>query len=327
MGTKFGGDQYSSYIALRGQRKITDTPQTDRTIEYETNFEDLVTTKLKKTDPKSSDLKSLNSYAEVIQRVVARELDIEERRLFGSVTKGTMINSSHKKDIDILIVINHEKYHAWLIDENGPTKALNRLRDTILKAPEFSGSQVQVDKNAVVVTKDGKSVDVVLGFKNPGRRGYLIPDTHNGGNWIETDPRLNKRILQIADKQNFGQVTPLIRLAKDWNERNGAKLTSYQVEAIVLTHFKNRPAKPDSLLHSSVDEFFYLLPEYISNPIEDPVTRKEIEIRLNEQEKEQVIDKAIISRRYVEEARYMRGLGMNDSSLDLYKKVINTEEE
>ena len=240
MGTKFGGEHYSKYKQKVQQNTLfEEIPSKEGNRKsFEQRFGELVNTKSNQMEPKSIVLRKLSKFGEEVKNEISNQLKIEEIHMFGSYVKGTMTNSDDRKDVDLLFILDRRFHQNWLEQDMGTINALNRLRNILLKNPRYDRGKVSVNGNAVSIEIDNIKVDIVIGFRNLSERGFLIPDTSNGGRWIKTDPRTSGRVLNIMDKKYNGQVKQLVRLAKDWNERNGKILKSYHIEATVIHYFR-----------------------------------------------------------------------------------------
>ena len=318
-----GGSEYAGYKAFVPRTSLLEEKREMNSEEFERRAEMLASNKLSKVQPDWAEMKSLNQYAEQVQNDIGEKLSVREKHLFGSSIKNTMVDSSHRKDVDILIVLDSEKHRDLLTDENGAKQSLIEVRDALKKNPKYKDAQITIDGNAVVINHSGKIVDVVTAFQNPNDKGFLIPENRNGTRWIKSDPRTSKRILEIEDKKHHGQVRPMIQIAKDWNERNGKKLKSYHMEAIVIQHFMNKNSDKNRSIHANVDEFFYRLPEYISSSqIKDPATEEKLGRYLSDVEKNAVIKSTMRTRDKIERARAAKDDGDGEKSLNYYRKAL-----
>lgn len=326
MGTKMGGLEYEDYKPFSQQMSLFGDKRRMSSKEYETRAEELASEKLNNIQPDWAERRQLNLRAEQIQRDIGEKLSVKEKHLFGSSIKNTMVNSSNRKDADILIVLDSEKHSDLLTGKYGAKLSLVEVQESLKKNPKYKDAQITIDGNAVVVKQDGKIVDVVPAFRNPNGKGFLIPENRNGTRWIKSDPRTSKRILDIEDKKHYGQVRQIVQLAKDWNERNGKKLKSYHVEAIVIQHFMNKDSDKNRSIHANADEFFYRFPEYISSSqLKDPATDEKLGGYLSLSDKENAIKSAMRTRDNIDKARSAKDAGDGEKSLNYYRKALYDE--
>ena len=326
VGTKMGDHKYSDYQIMDQQGSLIEEEGRINSKEFENRAEMQVSIKLNKIQPDLAEMKALNQYAEQVQTDIGEKLSIRERHLFGSSIKNTMVDSSNKKDADILIVLDYEKHHELLSVKNGSKQTLIEVYDALKSNPKYKEADVTIDGSAVVIRRGEKIVDIVPAFRNPNGKGFLIPENRKGNKWIKSDPRTSKRILEIEDKIYHGQVRPMIQIAKDWNERNGRILKSYHMEAIVIQHFKNRNSDSSRSNQANVDDFFFRLPEYISSSvIRDQATEEKLGGYLSKEEKNKAINLAIKTRHNIERARAYKNEGDYERSLNYYGKVLYDE--
>lgn len=262
-----GRPDYGGYKPFSQQTSLFAEKLPMHSMDFEEKVETLATDKLRNVKPDLAEMRDLNRFAEEVQTDIGQRLSVKEKHLFGSSIKNTMVDSSHRKDADILVVLDSDNHADLLRGKNGAQLSLIKIKESLERNPRYKGAEIKIDGSAVVVKKGGKIVDIVPAFRDPNGRGFLIPENRNGGRWIRTDPRKSKRILNIEDKKHYGQVRPLVQLAKDWNERNGKKLKSYHIEVMVIQHFMNMDPNEKPSLHANADEFFYRLPEYVKFPI------------------------------------------------------------
>lgn len=328
MGTKMGGLEYEDYKPFSQQTSLYEEKRRMSSKEFENEAELLASDKLSDVQPDWAEMRELNHYAEEVQSDIGERLSVKEKHLFGSSVKNTMVDSSHKKDADILVVLDSKEHSELLTMKNGPHRALVEVEEALKNNPKYKSADISIDGSAVVVRQGGKIVDVVPALRNPNGKGFIIPENRNGIRWIKTDPRTSKRILKIEDRKHNGQVRPMVQLAKDWNERNGGRMKSYHMEAMVIQHFMNKVPDENRSLHANADDFFFRLPEYVSSgQIRDPATDEKLGGYLSFGEKERAIKSAMKTRDYIDKARSAKEAGDGAKSLYYYQKAIYEEGE
>jgi hypothetical protein len=69
---------------------------------------------------------------------------------------------------------------------------------------------------------------------------FLIPDGY--GNWIRTNPKIDAQSITSVNTQHQGELLPVLRLLKYWNERkHKPSLSSYYFETLVVQTFQYAP--------------------------------------------------------------------------------------
>lgn len=188
---------------------------------------------------------------------------------FGSYFKGTKVSNVDEFDIMFIVdskngvfsvngdkigegigsVSPNPKYDKKYKKEDGSgvssRKILNWLYDIIIEVIEPYGGQAYKDKQAVTVYISSKSlhIDFVpggifqkVGTTSPDDVFYIIPKGDINSGWIETNPRVDKKI--IKDKSDkYKQFKNTIRLFKYlFKESYNVKISSYAVESALVSY-------------------------------------------------------------------------------------------
>lgn len=70
---------------------------------------------------------------------------------------------------------------------------------------------------------------------------YWICDTHDGGSYKETDPWAEVNYIEAIDKINNGNLRPLIRMLKTWQEWCSVPIKSFQLELLTAAFLSQSP--------------------------------------------------------------------------------------
>jgi len=187
---------------------------------------------------------------------------------FGSFARRTKIRSLD--DIDLMIILNgagtaecqisSTPYHSWLRmdDKTKPlgsfldsysyvnsTRILTKIRDSMSSVSQYSKAEIRKSQQAVTLNLKSYPwvFDIVPAVAIADHAGktiyYLIPD--GDGKWIRTDPRKDSTNMTATNVQHGGNLLPVMRLLKYWNNRTGNKsrLPSYYFETLVIRTFQN----------------------------------------------------------------------------------------
>lgn len=129
--------------------------------------------------------------------------DTAHSRYVGSYGRGTAINTS---DLDVLIELpNSEFNHFESITGNGQSRLLQAVKDSILET--YPNTKVKGDGQVVVVCfSDGIRFEILPAFQNINWCGnldgtYIYPDTHMGGNWLTTNPKVEQDAMDEKDDE------------------------------------------------------------------------------------------------------------------------------
>ncbi len=174
-----------------------------------------------------------------LREILKRELPVLEDGgdfLTGSYVRNTMIAPLKEADIDIFFVLKRSYYY-----ENDQASLLDKVKSTLKKAYPHT-TDISRDGQAVTITFHDFKVDVVpafprmLSFFSPG---YLIANTITK-KWIITNPKEHIEIWRKANQEHNGDLIPLIKMMKAWNKTNGALLTSFHLECLLLQILKGQ---------------------------------------------------------------------------------------
>lgn len=175
------------------------------------------------------------------------------------------------------VKIYSNEHNLWNYTDDGfvnSTKVLNKLKLELMNIPNYSSTEINKRGEAIVVNLNSYdwSFDVVPGFAvsdNAGGIGhFLIPD--GSGQWKRTDPRIDQERITQANQNHNGNLVPLIRLIKYWNEnsRHTQKISSYYLETMLVNGFFN--VQPLQSLKSGITTAFSILQYSVLSPCPDP---------------------------------------------------------
>lgn len=263
----------------------------------------------------------LERLKEITKSALEKNMDIVSINVVGSIAKGTQIKKKEGNDVDLEVILNKDKYGEWLNNENGTIYALEKTKDALKSDPRFRAIKVRVDRNAVTAILGGLKVDVVPVFEH-SNGGVLVSDTHTR-KWLRSDPRRSKRILEIIDSRNENKVVPLIRILKDWNQKNGRKLNSVTIEAMAEHYFVNdKPKNGENSNRANVHEFFSKFPYYLQNGISDQLFDQRVDTYLNEKDRDKLISRAQRTSEKIDKAERAARDGNVGESTRLYREAL-----
>ena len=162
-----------------------------------------------------------------------------------------------------------------LSDTDGMVNSIKVL-NKFSRALKTTYSDSRVGRNGEVVTvylpSLGFTIDVVPAFYvTPFQSGiprYLIPMGHNIRYWKATNPDLDKRCVEDANKIHNGMASHIVLLFKYWNKhRNRNRLSSYHLEVICLALLGLNPIQNYA---EGVYRVFNGAPNFVRNICPDP---------------------------------------------------------
>lgn len=124
-------------------------------------------------------------------------------------------------------------------------KIINEFIRKLSSLNHYSKAELHRNQNAATLklTSYDWNFDIVPAFftteDTAGKTYYIIPD--GNGNWIKTDPRIDKQRVTSINQQCNGNVLNTIRTIKYWQRRaTMPSMSSYLLENMILNHFESR---------------------------------------------------------------------------------------
>jgi hypothetical protein len=171
-----------------------------------------------------------------IREVVETDLTVLDSFLTGSYARKTMIAPLKEADIDVFIVLDAKYFHHYNNGQNGGQAGLldlvkRTLRKTYTRTPDISRNG-----QAVSIRFEDFVVDVIPGFNRQGG-GYLIPNSVTRS-WLSTDPKKHVEIMRAQNAAHAGDLVPLVKMVKGWNNTIGKYFRSFHLEVLALEILK-----------------------------------------------------------------------------------------
>lgn len=208
-----------------------------------------------------------------IREVLRSELNLYDDFLTGSYARNTKIRPL--SDIDLFAIFDRVSKFAPPGQGVSVQQALAMVKSVLGKAlrryPSATLPKIQNRSVGFEVNFPGKirriGFDIVPAFEWVGR-GYLIPDLLSS-RWISSDPNQYASWLTRLNSAHNGNLIPLIKMLKKWNQNNGEKLKSYHLELLVVNSF----SKPISNYQTAALHFFGEGDRLVKSEIYDPIVR------------------------------------------------------
>lgn len=156
----------------------------------------------------------------------------------GSYGRGTAVDTS---DIDILIEVPNNYYVCSPYTTYNPqSRLLQIVKSAILES--YPSSEVKADGQVVVINfSDGMKLEILPAIREYNqwmdKEIYRYPDTHMGGNWLSTNPKIEIEAMNIKDKQSNGLLKDTCRHMRYIRDNY---FTSYHLSGIVIDSFVYR---------------------------------------------------------------------------------------
>ena len=146
--------------------------------------------------------------------------DVEEKKVFGSYVRGTILprKADENSDIDIMVVFSNP--HGYK-----PQTFLNKLKEFAKKY--YSSSEIYQSSPTIVLELHHIKFELTPAYISCG--SYYIPD--GPSYWMYTDPDGFYKTLTDCNVLNNYKIKPVVRLLKHWNiEKNDRDVASFSLE-------------------------------------------------------------------------------------------------
>ena len=123
-------------------------------------------------------------------------------------------------------------------------KVINKFISNLKNIDQYKKADITRNLQAAVLdlTSYTWSFDIVPCFFTKedafGKTYYLIPD--GNGNWMKTDPRIDRQRVTDTNQRFDGNVLNVIRIMKYWNKRpTMPSMQSYMFENMILDYYES----------------------------------------------------------------------------------------
>lgn len=313
MGTKFGGSEWRMRGHAVGQGDLRSRPDDGRRVEN--MFKGYAQGK----GPVGRGDRDVDDRCRSVRQALSKGISFGESHIIGSLTRGTAIRGRMGVQVDLMIVLDRARHGDWLRQGKGPGECICRIRERLVRSPEFRYSRIDWDKGSVSVRFRDLTVRILPAFR--AEDGYRIPDPSGRRGWIATDPRAFNRVLRRLDRRFRGRPNEMIRIVKTWNEGHGGLLRSYHIENMVYRHYRDRPRDIVSTLQEDVLNFYARLPFYLQNPTTEPVTGERVDEYLDGDRTKAIKNAQLSAERLVRAEADLRR-GRTDDAIAMLRKVF-----
>ncbi len=184
--------------------------------------------------------------------------------LVGSYGRGTAV---HLSDIDLLVELPLEQKERFeQYDGNGQSALLQDIKSKLLE--HYSSSTIKGDGQIVSIEfSDGICFEILPAFKIRDTGIYEYPDTHDGGSWKETNPKLEQKRLTGRNNEYGHAVKKFCRMIRTWNDSNNIGLHGIAIDSIVYKFFERQERSKTSFRFFDIisRDFFNFVIDFIEN--------------------------------------------------------------
>lgn len=143
------------------------------------------------------------------------------------------------RDIDLYFVLPYEVYQRFESAQGNKQSALLQEVKRILHGT-YPNTDLRGDGQVVVVGFNQMSVEVVPTFA-PQNGQHWICDTHNGGRYKTTDPKVEISHIATTNDNCNGNLRPLIMMMKAWQAHCDVPLKSFCIELVAADFLQQSP--------------------------------------------------------------------------------------
>jgi len=147
-----------------------------------------------------------------------------EVNVFGSFDRETFVSYDANADVDIIIVFKQKEFQ--------PETYLKQIRTFCEK--NYSRSDIYPDHPTIVIEMEHIKFEIIPSWNYSNETVKIPAPRTKELKWIATSPKGFKNKLILKDKNNKGNIIPLIRIIKYWNSLNENPFTSYELERFIV---------------------------------------------------------------------------------------------
>lgn len=198
------------------------------------------------------------------------------RKIIGSYGKGTAVRPP--RDVDILFLLPKAEYDRWeKCSGNVQSQLLQDVKKTLLES--YPSTDIRGDGQVVVVRfQSGHSIEVLPGWFSDNDK-FIVPNTHNGGNWQTVDHDAEIAKVDKSDKKSNGNTRNLIKMLKAWQHECNVPIKSLVLELRSINFLKkwSHFDKGATYYDWMIRDFFAELIEYKNYSCKIPGTEEKIQ--------------------------------------------------
>ena len=153
-------------------------------------------------------------------------------------------------------------------------KVINHFIRKLSSLAHYQNAELHRNLNAATLklTSYDWNFDIVPAFfttaDSAGKTYYIIPN--GNGDWMKTDPRLDRERTTSINKQCDGYVLNTIRAIKYWQRRpTMPSMSSYLLENMVLNYFASE-GRASQFVDINIINILYYISNNIWLPVNDP---------------------------------------------------------
>lgn len=209
-------------------------------------------------------------------------------------------------------------------------KVINKFISNLKSVHQYNKAEIHKDKMAATLELSSYewNFDIVPCFMTAedvyGKTYYLIPD--GVGNWMKTDPRLDRKRVSEVNQQHEGNVLNAIRVMKFWNKRpTMPTMSSYLLENMILDYYESSTDVASNFVNVEVVELLKYINDHINDEVEDPKGIQGDLNTLDQQSRNKIQAKAASDYSKAVEAREYEDQQEHKKSINKWKEIFGDE--
>lgn len=238
--------------------------------------------------------------------------------------------TEYSDKIEINVPESATRFHDYVNDSTNvlnSRRVINAFVSNLADIPQYKNSEIK--RNGAAATLNLLSYDwtfdivpcfftVEDAFK---RTYYIIPD--GLGNWMKTDPRLDRERLERVKTTYGPQILNAIRAIKYWNARpTMPSMGSYLLENMVLDYYSTRTTVASKYVDIDLVDILLDIHKRVYQSVNDP---KKIQGDLNNltfEEKQKISSRSYSDYSKAFDARRLEEANNNKDSINKWREVF-----
>lgn len=173
---------------------------------------------------------------------------------------------------------NSPEYKNYLHDNTNNLNSrmiINRFIKDLSSVKNYDRAELHRNLNAATLKLKSYewNFDIVPAFFTmediEGKTYYIIPD--GSGNWLKTDPRLDRNRATEVNKLCDGHMLNAIRAIKYWQRRSTMpSMKSYLLETMIINYFEENQTNTSSFVDLNITNILAYIKDNIWRSVNDP---------------------------------------------------------
>lgn len=143
-------------------------------------------------------------------------------------------------DLDMIYIMPKSEWDRF--KDGRQSALLQEVKNSLKK--KYSTTDIKADGQVVVVTFKNFTVEVLPCFEQDDG-SFKYPDTHSGGSWKITKPRLEIDEISKKDSEKNQNLRRLCRMIRAWKNKHGVALGGLLIDTLVYKFINSTDSYDD----------------------------------------------------------------------------------